>query len=153
MERQQKQESPRGHRTPCQLLPIIALATETEKVVSETLEEMKIEFGKQIGERVVSETSSSSSAQAAHASAVIPVEEIFCDAKIQHVEHATDARENIQQLLLLSALSKIQQMPSFTATISSLLTEYRYEIYTSARERMDMMQQFKIEVIVRKLIY
>ena len=38
--------------------PTIALATETEKVVSEARKEMNIEFGKRIGEMVVSETSS-----------------------------------------------------------------------------------------------
>ena len=110
--------------------PTIALATETEKAVSETRKEMNIEFGKRIGEMVVSGTSSSSSsANAAHATTAIPVEEIFCDAKMQHVQRATKARENIQNMLLPSTLSKIQQMSSFTATISNLLTEYRYEVY------------------------
>ena len=51
---------------------------------------------------------------------------------MQHVERATEVRE---KMLLLSALSKIQQMPSFTTTICK-----RYEMYTSARERMAMMQ-------------
>ena len=118
-------------KRPSRTLPVIqaiVLATATE--------EMNIEFGKRIGEMVVSETlSSSSSAHAAHASTAIPIEEIFCDAKMQHVEHATEARENIQKMLLSSALSKIQQMPLFTTTISK-----RYEMYTSARERMAMMQ-------------
>ena len=121
---------------PSRTLPVIqaiALATETEKVVSETQKEMNVEFGKRIGEMVVSETLSSS-AHAAHASTAIPIEEIFCDAKMQHVERATEVRENIQKMLLSSALSKIQKMPSFT-TISK-----RYEMYTSARERMAMMQ-------------
>ena len=124
--------------------PTIALATKTEKVVSETRKEMNIDFGKQIGEMVVSETSTSSSsahaAHAAHTTTAIPVEEIFCDAKMQQVQRATEARENIQKMLLSSTLSKIQQMSSFTATISNLLTEYRYEMYKSARERMDTMQ-------------
>lgn len=123
--------------------PTIALATETEKVVSKTRKEMNIEFGKRIGEMVVSETSSLSSslsAHAAHAATAIPVEEIFCDAKMQHMQHATEARESIQKMLLLSTLSKIQQMSSSTATISNLLTEYRYEMYKSARERMHMIQ-------------
>ena len=108
-----------------------------QAIVSATAtEEMNIEFGKRIGEMVVSETfSSSSSAHAAHASTAIPIEEIFCDAKMQQVEDATEARENIQKMLLSSALSKIQQMPLFTTTISK-----RYEMYTSARERMAMMQ-------------
>lgn len=97
---------------------------------------MNIEFGKRIGEMVVSETLSlSSSAHAAHASTAIPIEEIFCDAKMQHVKHATEARENIQKMLLSSALSKIQQMLLFTTATSK-----RYEMYTSARERMAMMQ-------------
>ena len=87
---------------------------------------------------VVSETSSSPSS--AHSSTAIPVEEIFCDAKMQHVERATEAGENIQKILLSSALSKIQQMSSFTATVSNLLTEYRYEMYKSAKERMDTIQ-------------
>ena len=99
---------------------------------------MNIEFGKRIGEMVVSETSSSPSS--AHSSTAIPVEEIFCDAKMQHVERATEAGENIQKILLSSALSKIQQMSSFTATVSNLLTEYRYEMYKSAKERMDTIQ-------------
>lgn len=120
--------------------PTIALATETEKVVSETHKEMNIEFGKQIGEMVVSETSSLSLSLSAHAATAIPVEEIFCDAKMQHMQHATEARENIQKMLLLSTLSKIQQMSSSTATISNLLTEYRYEMYKSTRERMHMIQ-------------
>ena len=121
--------------------PTIALATETEKAVSETRKEMNIEFGKRIGEMVVSGTSSSSSsANAAHATTAIPVEEIFCDAKMQHVQRATEAKETIQEMLLSSTLSKIQQMSSFTATISHLLTEYRYEMYKSARERMDTIQ-------------
>ena len=124
--------------------PTIALATKTEKVVSETRKEMNIDFGKQIGEMVVSETSTSSSsahaAHAAHTTTAIPVEEIFCDAKMQQVQRATEARENIQKMLLSSTLSKIQQMSSFTTTISNLLTEYRYEMYKSARERMDTMQ-------------
>lgn len=119
--------------------PTIGLATETEKVVSETRKEMNIEFGKRIGEMVVSETSTSS-AHAAHATTGIPVEEIFCDAKVQHVQRATETRENIQKMLLSSTFSKIQQMSSFTATISNLLTEYRYEMYKSARERMDTIQ-------------
>ena len=118
-------------KRPSRTLPVIqaiVLATATE--------EMNIEFGKRIGEMVVSETlSSSSSAHAAHASTAIPIEEIFCDAKMQHVEHATEARENIQKMLLSSALSKIQQMPLFTTTISK-----RYEMHTSARERIAMMQ-------------
>ena len=121
-------------KRPSRTLPVIqaiVLATATE--------EMNIEFGKRIGEMVVSETLSSSSsahaAHAAHASTAIPIGEIFCDAKMQHVEHATEARENIQKMLLSSALSKIQQMPLFTTTISK-----RYEMYTSARERMAMMQ-------------
>ena len=102
---------------------------------------MNIEFGKRIGEMVLSGTSSSSSsAKEAHATTAIPVEEIFCDAKMQHVQRATKARENIQNMLLPSTLSKIQQMSSFTATISNLLTGYRYEMYKSARERMDTMQ-------------
>ena len=92
-------------KRPSRTLPVIQ-ATETEKLVSETQKEMNIEFGKRIGEMVVSETlSSSSSAHAAHASTAIPIEEIFCDAKMQHVEHATEARENIQKMLLSSALS------------------------------------------------
>lgn len=119
--------------------PTIGLATETEKVVSEPRKEMNIEFGKRIGEMVVSETSTSS-AHAAHATTGIPVEEIFCDAKVQHVQRATETRENIQKMLLSSTFSKIQQMSSFTATISNLLTEYRYEMYKSARERMDTIQ-------------
>ena len=118
-------------KRPSRTLPVIqaiVLATATE--------EMNIEFGKRISEMVVSETlSSSSSAHSAHASTAIPIEEIFCDAKMQHVEHATEARENIQKMLLSSALSKIQQMPLSTTTISK-----RYEMYTSARERMAMMQ-------------
>lgn len=118
-------------KRPSRTLPVIqaiVLATATE--------EMNIEFGKRISEMVVSETlSSSSSAHSAHASTAIPIEEIFCDTKMQHVEHATEARENIQKMLLSSALSKIQQMPLFTTTISK-----RYEMYTSARERMAMMQ-------------
>ena len=77
-------------KRPSRTLPVIqaiVLATATE--------EMNIEFGKRIGEMVVSETlSSSSSAHAAHASTAISIE-IFYDAKMQHVEHATEARENI----------------------------------------------------------
>ena len=92
-------------KRPSRTLPVIQ-ATETEKLVSETQKEMNIEFGKRIGEMVVSETLSlSSSAHAAHASTAIPIEEIFCDAKMQHVKHATEARENIQKMLLSSALS------------------------------------------------
>lgn len=92
-------------KRPSRTLPVIQ-ATETEKLVSETQKEMNIEFGKRIGEMVVSETLSLSlSAHAAHASTAIPIEEIFCDAKMQHVKHATEARENIQKMLLSSALS------------------------------------------------
>jgi len=40
-------------------------------------------------------SSSSSSTHAAHAITAIPIEEIFCDAKMQHMESATEARENI----------------------------------------------------------
>ena len=64
-----------------------------QKVVSETCKEMNIEFGKRIGEMVVSETSSSPSS-------AILVEEIFCDAKMQHVERATEAGVNIQKILM-----------------------------------------------------
>ena len=48
------------------VIQAIALATETEKVVSVTQKEMNIEFGKRIGEMVVPETLSSST-HAAHA--------------------------------------------------------------------------------------
>lgn len=102
---------------------------------------MNIEFRKRIGQMVVSETSSSPSSP--HASTAIPVEEIFCDAKMQYVERATEEGENIQKILLSSALSKIQQMSSFTATVSNLLTEYRYEMYKSPRERMDTIQHIR----------
>lgn len=139
MERRQKKRVPERPPRTLAVTPTIALATETEKVVSETRKEMNIEFGKRIGEMVVSETLSPP-AHAAHASTAIPVEEIFCDAKMQHMERATEARENIKKMFLSSALSKIQQMSLFTATISNLLTEYRYEMYKSARERMDTMQ-------------
>lgn len=115
-------------KRPSRTLPVIQAI-----VLAKATEEMNIEFGKRISEMVVSETLSSSSS--AHASTAIPIEEIFCDAKMQHVEHATEARENIQKMLLSSALSKIQQMPLFTTTISK-----RYEMHTSARERIAMMQ-------------
>lgn len=94
--------------------PTIALATETEKVVSETCKEMNIEFGKRIGEMVVSETSSLSSslsAHAAHAATAIPVEEIFCDSKMQHMQHATEARENIKKCYCYQRCQKSNRCP------------------------------------------
>ena len=64
---------------------------------------MNIEFGKRIGEMVVSETSSSPSS--AHSSTAIPVEEVFCDAIMQHVERATRGRrKHSKNSIVLSAV-------------------------------------------------
>ena len=120
----------------------IALAAETEKVVSETRKEMNKKFGQRVGEMVLESSPSSSAHTSTTMGSTIPVEEIICNTKLQHVERTAEARDNIEKMLLSSALSKMQRMSSFTAKITHLLTEYRYEMHKSTKERIDAMQKF-----------